>query len=273
VKPANFKTGLLGFNRKQVLAYVDAMHADFARQMQEQTVLHQQELDALRNQWEERVHTHEHALAVQLEENAQLEQEVNVLAKSLEEKYLTLIELQKQMGELNEQLKEKENQMQELQLYRSLAEQSAENAGYKLTECKQQLLEKEEFIAKQSVEVTRLQEHVAQLEEQFSTLQADATQGAAMVDCLNLLHSRNRALSKKVADLEAKLNESNHETVVQEYTQKAVQQQQAVKSTENLFAIVRQEMQEALDSISRKIESQSIEDRFADNNLVDMSVL
>jgi chromosome segregation ATPase len=273
MQPVNLKTALFGFRRKQVLDYINAMDEQFQQQLLEQRVNHTQEMTTFRRRTEEEINAHKNAFSLQLEENQRMEQELKLLAKSLEEKYLQLEEQNKATAEVVSQLEESRKQNEEMTLRLAVAEKTASIAEERVSAGQQKLNEKDAFIAKQTAEVSRLQENLEKLEERFSVLQDDATQDAAMVNCLNLLQGRNRALIQKVSVLEAKLAEAGTASQVQEYTQKAARQQQAVKSTENLFAIVRQEMQDALDSISRKIELESVSEDEEQGYFVDMSVL
>ena len=94
-----------------------------------------------------------------------------------------------------------------------------------------------------------------------------------MVNCLNVLHGRNRALAQKVARLEAELEHARSTDEIDQYVKTVNQKQEAVKSTETLFSAVRKEIQDALASISQKIEDGAISQTEDGNYFVDMATL
>ncbi|MBR6549202.1 MAG: hypothetical protein IKT68_06635, partial [Clostridia bacterium] len=96
---------------------------------------------------------------------------------------------------------------------------------------------------------------------------------SAMVNCLNVLHGRNRALAQKVARLEAELEHARSTDEIDQYVKTVNQKQEAVKSTETLFSAVRKEIQDALASISQKIEDGAISQTEDGNYFVDMATL
>lgn len=273
MEPIRLKTSLFGFKRKQVLQYVNGLCADFQQQSQADAAAHAQQMTALKDEYEEKLRTHEHAISVQAEANQALEQQLGELAASLDEKYVLLENETNEKQALAEQLQQAQQQLETQTAALQLAQEKQQALEQLVADSSRRLADREEQIARQSTEVARLQSLLAELEDEFSALRADAEQSTAMVNCLNLLHGRNRALSQKVARLEAQLEESRAGDEIQGYIQSVSDKQETLKNTEMLFSTVRKEIQDALDSISTKIESGAIARAEDGNYFVDMANL
>lgn len=269
MEKVRFKSGLFGFRRRQVLAYIDGTCAAFQQQLQEQARQHRTEKQAL----QDRLQQLEGEILSQKERDERQQKKIAeyshalqageaMLAKERETSYF----LRQDKEQLSAVKAQQEEQLRALQAEREAARQQME-------EYKRQLVQKDGTIAKQAEEVQRLQEHLARLEEEFGAIRADADQSTALVNCLNLLHGRNRALTQKIAKLEAQLEDAHTGREVQGLTRTAAEKQESVKNTETLFATVRKEIQDALDSISDKIEAGSIEESDDGNYFVDMANL
>ena len=112
------------------------------------------------------------------------------------------------------------------------------------------------------------------MEERLSAFQSSVEQDTAMVNCLNVLHERNRNLTAKVAMLESQLETKGTEKEVQKMEESANQKQEVLKSAEALFNSVRKEIQEALQSIAQRIESaEETPSETVDNFFVDLAEL
>lgn len=255
MKKAKFKSALFGFRRRQVLEYVDQTCSEYERQLQEQAGSHREQM-------------------------AQVEGRVEELSASLDNSRIVCAEQAAQLEELQEQLILKERSLGEAagfveQLTARLQGVSAQVTamGEELSAKTALLAQREQYIASQAVEVSRLMEQVQQLETQFSAVRDQVEQSSALVNCLNVLHDRNRALISKIAVLETRLEEVTNGEAVSEHTQTATQNSQMITSTEQLFAAVRKELVEALDSISSKIESGGIAEGDDGSYFVDMANL
>lgn len=273
MRPAHLKTGLFGFKRKQVLQYIDQMCVEFDQATRAQAQQHADSMKALQDEYEMKFQAQEHAIALQVETNKHLEAQLTDLAASLDEKYAALEAEKTRTESLTAQLTEQQQQMTELQQEMSTARQTQQTSALQLSACLQQLAQKEDALTRQTAEVERLQQLVDQLEERFTNLQDDAEQDTAMVNCLNVLHGRNRALAQKVARLEAELETARSSQEIDQYVKVVNQKQETVKSTETLFSAVRKEIQDALEAISQKIEDGAISQTEDGNYFVDMASL
>ena len=273
MKPVKLKTSLFGFKRKQVLQYIDGLCADYHQQAEEKEALHAAQVSAMKDEYEERIRTHEHAIAVQMDTTHQLEAQLEELAASLDEKYTALEAATREKDALAEQLQQVSEQAEHDRNALVAATDRQQVLEAMVAEHARQVTARDQQIANHSAEVARLHGLIAQLEDEFSGLRADADQSSAMVNCLNLLHGRNRALTQKVARLEAQLEESRAGGEIQQYAKTAGERQETLRNTETLFSAVRKEIQDALDSISSKIESGGIAKTENGNYFVDMANL
>ncbi|MBR3844027.1 MAG: hypothetical protein IKM39_00800 [Clostridia bacterium] len=244
----SFKSSLFGFNRRQVLDYVNQTCAAYEQQLAQQT----QAYDTYREQ----------AQANLQEMATSLQNSRDLCANQKQELEAVHIQLDESQASLSQALLEVEQGTARVQV---LQEQVAT-----LT---QDAVEKDQVIAKQALEVSRLQEMVSKLEEEFAPLRAEADQSSALVQCLNVLHERNRELLAQIARLEVKLEDITRGGQVETYKRDVSKQQQSVVSTEQLFAAVRKEIGEALASISSKIQSGGIAESEDGNYFVDMANL
>ncbi len=250
-----FKSALFGFKRRQVLSYVNQTCQGYEQQLQEQKSAH----ESYRRQAE-----------VQLQE----------LSDSLENSRIVCAEQGKRMEGLEQELSGKERCLTEAtaladELMNRLQAQSGQMTllEQELEKSKDLLARKDTVIASQAVEVSRLQEQVSKLEVEFTQLRGQAQESSALVDCLNVLHSRNRDLLSQIARLEARLEDATHGGVVEEHARKVTKNQQMITSTEQLFTALRKEIGDALESISSKIESGGIAESEDGNYFVDMANL
>ncbi len=255
MKKVKFKKALFGFKRRQVLAYVDQICMEYEQQLREQTLAHEQY-------------------------QAQAQKELQQVSDSLENSRITCAEQEKQMGQLAEALASKEQAF--AQLVNSANELSAQyqTATLQISALTQTLGQKdellagkEEIIASQGAQVAHLQQQVAHFEAEFAQLRDQAEQSAALVNCLNVMHNRNRNLIGQIARLETRLEEVTMGNAIKEHNQTVEQNKQMIHSTEQLFATLRKEIGDALDSISSKIESGNISESEDGNYYVDMANL
>lgn len=266
MEKAYFKTALFGFKRKPVLAYIDETHAAFANQLTQLEQQHQANLQELQNNLETKIQEQEQALAAE-------KQQVAELTGSLQESRSLLAQSKEALSVVTQQHEEQIKQQAILQDQITSLQQEKETVGQALALYEQQLAGKDRVIVRQTEELTRLQGHVASLEKNFTAIREDADQSTALVNCLNLLQGRNRALMQKIAKLEAQQENRQTEQEIAQYTKSAQGQQETVKNTEALFARVRKEIQDALSTISNKIEQGSIAESDDGNYFVDMAKL
>ncbi len=256
-----FKSRLFGFKRRQVLEYIDASFASYEQQLADCTRAHQ----TYREQAEEKIALQQNALDQSVKETNQLQEQLDEISQTLENTNHLLSNREHELASLQQELQQSRLLASGLHSQLDLLQQQKNRSDAKLEE-------KDRLIAKQALEVTRLHDSVDSLEEHFRSVQADAEQGTAMVNLLNLLHGRNRALTKQVARLQAQLENERSDSQVESFVKAAAQKQEAVKTTEQLFATVRREIQEALDSISDKIEHSSLTPE-EDHSFVDLANL
>ncbi len=273
MESVRLKTALFGFRRKQVLQYIDDTCAAYTQKLNDAEARREAELTALRSELEEKLHIQQNALSVQMEENQRLDQELIRLSESLDEKYTLLQEEQQKNQELSELAETEKAKVLLLEDRLATATKEHEALAEEHQQLQRQLAAKDHLIADQTVELTRLQERVSHLGETFDSMQVQADQSQAMVDCLNMLHERNRMLSSKVAQLEAQLQDAQSGRQVKELEQVTTQKQELLKSTETLFTAVRKEIQEALQAIALKIEDTAVSEESDENLFVDMAEL
>ncbi len=273
MRPAHLKRSLFGFKRKQVLQYIDQLCIECDKKLKDQEQQYTGKMQALTEEYESKFSTQEHAIALQVEANKHLESQLNDMALSLDEKYVALQNEVTRADALAEQVTTQTKQIEQLQQQLFANTKLEQTASLQLGACLTQLAQKDEELAARTAEVERLQQMIAQLEQQFDSLRGDAEQDTAMVNCLNVLHGRNRALAQKVARLEAELEHSRSTDEIDQYVKTVNQKQEAVKSTETLFSAVRKEIQDALASISQKIEDGAISQTEDGNYFVDMATL
>lgn len=255
MKKVKFKKALFGFKRRQVLAYVDSTCAEYEQRLTQQETAYNEHRSNLENQLQELAHSLENSRIVCAEQEQALEQADRELAV----KEQSLAEAAALANDL---------------LNRLQSEETARLAlGAQLEASQKSLTEKDGVIANQSAQMVKLQQQVAQFESEFMQLRDQAEQSSSLVNCLNLLHDRNRALIAKIAKLETRLEEVTFGNAVKEHNQTMEQKQQMIQSTEELFSALRKEIGDALDSISSKIESGSIRDTDDGNYYVDMANL
>ncbi len=256
MESVRFKTGLFGFRRKQVLQYINQTCADYDAKLQA----------------EEKLRVHRDALIVQIEENTRLDEELAKVSAVLAEKETLLAQEQEKNQQLLETAQEEKAKTDALTEQMDALMQNHQQAAEEYEQLKQEIAAKDHAIAKQTVEFSRLQEQVATLGETFGSIQVEVEQSRAMMDCMTKLHERNQLLSAKVARLEAQLHELGSERQLRQFEQATAQKQELIQNTENLFAAVRKEIQEALQSISLRIESETGSDQ-PGNLFVDMADL
>ncbi len=245
MQPVRFQRVLFGFRRRQVLAYINEAHADFARQLTEQQTALQTEYDGLKAELEGR-----------------LAEQTACAARA--------------MAEAEDCRRAKQEAEQAAALQQQLAEAARHDAAAgqaAAAEKEERLAEKDRVIAGQAEELARLQEQLGLLEEEFSSLRQEAEQNTALVNCVSLLHGRNRALTQKVARLEAQLQNGQTDRAVEHCMNSAGENAQAVQSTEQLFARVREEIAQALQSISDKIQNDGAAAPAAADRFVDLAQL
>lgn len=250
-----FKSALFGFKRRQVLQYVNQTCQGYEQKLQEQTQAHN---------------------TYRTETEARLQE----ISRSLENSRLVCAEQEQALAEKEQALAQKEQSLEQAaaladQLCNRLQAKEGELslAGEELAKKEAVLAQKDTVIATQAVEVSRLQEQVSKLETEFEQLRGQTEQSTALVNCLNVLHDRNRKLISQIATLETKLEDATHGEQVEEYKQTARQHNQMISSTEHLFAALRKEIGDALESISSKIESGGISETDDGNYFVDMANL
>lgn len=268
-----FKTGFWGFKRKQVLAYIDETHAAFANQLTQLEQKHQADLQELQNNLESKIREQEQALIAEKQQAADSRQQIAALTGSLQESRSLLAQSKDELSSVTRLHEEQIKEQAVLQDQITALQKEKETVQQALILYEQQLAGKDQVIVRQTEELTRLQTHVASLEQNFTAFKEDANQNTALVNCLNLLHGRNRALTQKIAKLEAQRENQQAEQEVTQYTKLAQGQQETVKNTEALFAMVRKEIQDALSTISDKIEQGSIAESEDGNYFVDMAKL
>ncbi len=251
MKPVKLKVGLFGFRRKQVLSYLDDMTAEFTHQAEQQQAEYTAAMQQLQTEMEEKLRVQENALMTQLQENTRLEQQWKDTTQSLENTAAALKTSQDEKQMLADQLQEKQTAFEATNCqYRQAMEQ--------LEQLQQQLSAKDSLIADQTMEVAHLQDVVTRLEEEFVVLREDAQQTSAMAEYLNVLQARNSSLVRRIAQLEAQLEDRDGSERIQGYTDAAQKRQASVETVENLFAGVFREIQEALENLSQKIQEQSL---------------
>ena len=269
-----FKTGLFGFRRKQVLDYVDATCAAYEAQIEQVKQEGQDQLTALRVECDEKITSLTSSLNAQAEENRRLQEDVAHLSESLRQKYEALEVEKTASADLAKQLEDSLRQKEELagqvtSLGAKVGAASLQQKGYL-----HKILEQQQIIEKQEEEVTRLHGMVAMLEERLASFQSSVEQDTAMVNCLNVLHERNRNLTAKVAMLEAQLADKGTASEVRQMEETTSQKQEVLKSAEALFNSVRKEIQEALQSIAQRIEGvEDVPSDDDDNFFVDLAEL
>ena len=274
MESVRFKTGLFGFRRKQVLDYVDATCAAYEAKIQQVQQQGQEALTALQTEYDGKIRAVETSLQLQQEENSRLNDEVTHLGESLREKFDALEAEKNRAAQLAQDLEEARQTKAELSaqvtsLGAKVGAASLQQKGYL-----HKILEQQQLIEKQEGEVARLHGLVAMMEERMSAFQSSVEQDTAMVNCLNVLHERNRNLTAKVAMLESQLETKGTEKEVQKMEESANQKQEVLKSAEALFNSVRKEIQEALQSIAQRIESaEETPSETVDNFFVDLAEL
>ena len=269
-----FKVGLFGFRRKQVLTYIDQTCAAYESKLQQEQTGHMQEMAALQAEFEEKLRTHRDALVIQIEENVRLDRELAQLGASLDEKYTMLTQEQEKSKQLADSLEDEKSKVLQLAEQLAITSQQHDHFMEENQKLKRDAAAKDHIIADQTVELNRLKERVSHLGEAFDSMQEETEQSQAMVDCMNRLHERNRTLSAKVAQLEAQMQEAGSEQQVKQFEAATTQKQELLKNTETLFTAVRKEIQEALQSISLKIDSDTQADSAHQENFyVDMAEL
>lgn len=250
-----FKKALFGFKRRQVLAYVDQTCMEYEQKLQAQAQAHEKYRELT-------------------------EKNLQELAASLENSRIVCAEQTKQLEDRETELLQKDQQLAEAANLSDTLMNRLQEVGVQVTALTQALGEKEELllgkdsiIASQKAQVAGLQEQVSRFEAEFSQLRGQAEQSTALVNCLNVLHERNRGLIAQIALLETRLEEVTNGTLVKEHAQAVTQNKQMIHSTEQLFAALRKEIGDALDSISSKIESGGIAESEDGKFFVDMANL
>jgi chromosome segregation ATPase len=250
-----FKSALFGFKRRQVLQYVNQTCLSYEGKLQEQTNAH----NAYR---------------------AETETQLQELSRSLENSRLVCAGQEQALEQLEGEMAKKEASLEQAAamvdgLCNKLQEQEGKFSALQEELAKKEsvLSQKDKVIATQAVEVSRLQEQVSKLETEFEQLRGQTEQSTALVNCLNVLHDRNRKLISQIATLETRLEDATHGEQVEEYKQTARQNHQMISSTEQLFAALRKEIGDALETISSKIESGGISETDDGNYFVDMANL
>lgn len=250
-----FKSALFGFNRRQVLQYVNATCQGYEQKLQEQESAHN-------------------------EYRAETEARLLELSDTLDNSRMVCSEQEQAMARLQESLLKKETSLEQAATLadelcnRLQAEEGKLSAmGAQLAHKEELLAGKDKVIGAQAVEVSRLREQVSKLETEFEQFKGQTEQSTALVNCLNVLHDRNRSLISQIATLETRLEDATHGEQVEEYKQTVKKNNQMISSTEQLFAALRQEIGDALESISTKIESGGISETDDGNYFVDMANL
>ncbi len=250
-----FKSALFGFKRRQVLQYVNQTCQGYELKLQEQETAHGEYRTQTEARLQELSHSLENSRMVCAEQGQALER----LEGEVFKKNASLEQAAAMVDDLCNKLQEQQGQ------FATLREELAAKEVV--------LARKDKIIATQAVEVSRLQEQVSKLETEFEGLRGQTEQSTALVNCLNVLHDRNRKLISQIATLETRLEDATNGEQVEEYKQTARQQSQMISSTEQLFAALRQEIGDALESISSKIESGGISETDDGNYFVDMANL
>ncbi len=243
-----FKSALFGFKRRQVLQYVNQTCQSYELKLQEQTNSHN-------------------------EYRTQAENRLQELSQSLESSRLVCARQEQTLAEKEQSLEQATALCDELSNRLQVLEGQLSVAGEELAKKDELLARKDTVIGAQAVEVSRLQEQVSKLEIEFEQLRGQSEQSTALVNCLNVLHDRNRKLISQIAALETRLEDATHGEQVEAYNQTTRKNSQMISSTEQLFAALRKEIGDALDSISSKIESGGISETDDGNYFVDMANL
>ncbi len=273
MEPIRLKSGLFGFKRKQVLQYINGLCVDFQQQCEEKDTRHASELAAMQEEYESKLQTHEHAIAVQMETNRALEERLTELVDTMEQQKTALDFAVEQRETLSVQLEQANEKAQQAETELATHLEKQRILESMVAESQSVVTQQEKELNARTAEIARLQTAMTKLEDDFSNLRADTEQSTAMVNCLNLLHGRNRALTQKIARLEAQLEETRAGNEIQKYEQSVSDRQVALKNTETLFSTVRKEIQDALESISHKIEAGGINQTEDGNYFVDMAKL
>ncbi len=243
-----FQSALFGFKRRQVLQYVNQTCQGYEQKLQEQTNSHN-------------------------EYRIQTESKLQELSDTLENNRLICAQQEQALAEKEQSLEQATALVDELTNRLQAAQGQLSLAGDELTRKDELLARKDTVIATQAVEVSRLQEQVSKLETEFEQLRGQTEQSTALVNCLNVLHDRNRKLISQIATLETRLEDATHGEQVEAYNQTSRKNNQMISSTEQLFAALRKEIGDALESISSKIESGGISETDDGNYFVDMANL
>ena len=255
MKKMKFKSALFGFKRSQVLSYVNETCKEYELQLQQQTTAHEGAVQQLQSALQQTTVSLENSRAVCSKQEVQLQAQQEQLAS----KEQSLMEAAALADRLMSRLQGASAEVAQLQT--ALAQKEQLLAG------------KDAFIASQSMEVSKLQSQVAAMEEEFVRLKGQTQESTALVSCLNVLHDRNRDLISQIATLETRLEDVTHGEQVEEHTKTAMENQQIISSTEQLFNALRKEIGDALATISSKIESGGITESEDGNYFVDLANL
>lgn len=270
MEPVRFGTGLFGFRRKQVLRYIDQTQASYQEAMTRARQEHEQAMQSQQADYEEKIRCRDDALQQEAALNASYEGEIDRLTQEGRQTADRLTQSEETVRSLTALLQAATEKGLDLTQQLDESHRAEQTAREQVDALNKTVAEKNAVIAQRAEELTRLQTHVNTLEEQLQTMQAETDQSTALVDCVNLLHTRNKALTQKVARLEARLQEQTVGREVQQVTAPVAGRQEVLKTAETLFATLRQELNDALHSLSDTIEHSAVSDPEEDN-YVDMA--